>query len=190
MRVMIVQGGDSMAHAAYPWSAGVAERWGHLAPQSLIVAILGVIVLRLRPPADPTLALVISIALVSFVITSWLLMRRHDRGLCEHCMAGMPLNPSELAVRYKRRFWLSHSGAQPRYLIPYFAVLIGSSFVPGQRGVLFWALVQTTMIYLILAYSTHRRLQPWCPWCREDGGGHDEEPSVPDPLPSDHSQLI
>lgn len=179
-----------MADAAYPWSARLAERWGHLAPQALILSILGVIVLRLRPPLEPMPTLVLSVALVSFVVASWLLMRRHDRGLCEFCMAGMPLNPSELAVRYQRRFWLSHSGARPRYVIPYFAVLMGSSFVPGQGGLLFWALVQTSMIYLILAYSTHRRLQPWCPWCRDDGGGHDDEDTTPDPRPSDHRQLI
>ena len=109
---MIVRGGDTMADAAYPWSARLAAVWGHLAPQALIVSIVGVILLRLNPPSEPTLALGVSIALITFVVASWLLMRRHDRGLCEHCMAGMPLNPSELAVRYKRRFWLSHSGAR------------------------------------------------------------------------------
>jgi hypothetical protein len=178
-----------MAEAAYPWSARLTERWGHLAPQALMVSIAAVILLRLHPPADPVTVLGVSLALIMFVLTSWLLMRRHDKGLCEHCMAGMPLNPSELAVRYKRRFWLSHSGAEPRYVIPYFAVLVGSSFLPGQIGLLIWALVQTSMIYLILAYSTHRRLQPWCPWCRDDGGGQDD-PVVPDPLPEDHRQLI
>jgi hypothetical protein len=187
---MIVRGGDAMADAAYPWSARVAERWGHLAPQALIVAIVGVILLRLHPPTDPMMALGVSVALITFVVASWLLMRRHDRGLCEHCMAGMPLNPSELAVRYKRRFWLSHSGAQPRYVIPYFAVLIGSSFLPGKSGLLIWSLVQTSMIYLILAYATHRRLQPWCPWCRGGDGGGEDDPVAPDPVPEDHRQLI
>ncbi|MDQ2749109.1 MAG: hypothetical protein ABI775_01245 [Pseudonocardiales bacterium] len=179
-----------MADAAYPWSTRLAVVWGHLAPQALIVSIVGVILLRVNPPGDPTMALGVSIALITFVVASWLLMRRHDRGLCELCMGAMPLNPSELAVRYKRRFWLSHSGAQPRYVVPYFAVLIGSSFLTGQSGLLIWSLVQTSMIYLILAYSTHRRLQPWCPWCRGGGGGGEDEPVAPDPVPEDHRQLI
>jgi hypothetical protein len=179
-----------MAGAAYPWSARLAERWGHLAPTALVISIVGVILLRLHPPTDPMMSLGVSVALITFVIASWLLMRRHDRGLCEHCMAGMPLNPSALAVRYKRRFWLSHSAAEPRYVLPYFAVLIGSSFLPGQGGLLIWSLVQTSMIYLITAYSTHRRLQPWCPWCRDNGGGGEEDPVAPDPVPEDHRQLI
>jgi hypothetical protein len=122
MRAMIdVWEGEAMAAAAQPWSARLAAMWGHLAPQALIVSIVGVILLRLNPPSDPTTALGVTIALITFVVASWLLMRRHDRGLCEHCMGAMPLNPSELAVRYRRRFWLSHSGAQPRYVVPYFA---------------------------------------------------------------------
>ena len=75
-------------------------------------------------------------------------------------------------------------------MIPYFAVLIGSSFLPGQSGLLIWALVQTSMIYLILAYATHRRLQPWCPWCQSGDGGGEDDPVSPDPVPEDHRQLI
>jgi hypothetical protein len=45
------------------------------------------------------------------------------------------------------------------------------------------------MIYLILAYTTHRRLQPWCPWCRSDGGGEHEDTS-PTPPPVDHRQPV
>lgn len=180
-----------MTGAAYPWSARLAERWGHCAPQALMVSIVAAILLRLRPPADATAALGASVALISFVLASWLLMRRHDRGLCEHCMAAMPLNPSEQAVRYRRRLWLLHTGAERRFVIPYLVVLIGSNFAPGPSGQLFWALMQTSMIYLILSYSTHRRLQPWCPWCRGDGGGEDaEEPATPDPVPGDQRQLI
>lgn len=179
-----------MTGAAYPWSDRFAERCGHFAPHALIASIVAVLLLRVHPPADPTTALGISLALIALVVASWLLMRRHDRGLCEHCLASMPLNPSELAVRYKRRFWLSHTGARPRYVIPYLIVLIGSNFLPGRMGLLIWVLVQTSMIYLILGYSTHRRLQPWCPWCSENGGGGQEDPVTPDPVPDDHRQLI
>jgi len=179
-----------MPGAAFPWSDRLAARCGHFAPQALIGSIVAVILLRVDPPADPSAALGVSVALIAFVLASWLLLRRHDRGLCEHCLAAMPLNPSELAVHYKRRFWLSHTGAQPRYVILYLVVLIGSNFLPGRIGLLIWTLVQTSMIYLILAYSTHRRLQPWCPWCRNDGGDDDEQPATPDPHPGDHRQLI
>lgn len=191
LRVMIGAGGDAMTEAAYPWSARLAERWGHFAPEALIVSIVAVILIRLRPPAEPAVVLGLSVALIAFVLASWLLMRRHDRGLCEQCLAAMPLNPSALAVRYRRRFWLSHTGAQPRFVIAYLVVLIGSNFVTSPPGRVIWVLMQASMIYLILAYSTHRRLQPWCPWCRNDGGGDgDDQPATPDPVPGDRRQLV
>jgi hypothetical protein len=45
------------------------------------------------------------------------------------------------------------------------------------------------MVYLIAANATHRRLQPWCPWCSEGGGGSevDDRPPV---LPNDDRQLV
>ena len=55
-------------------------------------------------------------------------MRQHDRRLCEACMSSMPLNPAQLAVRYKYRFRLAHLGGDPRFFIPYLVVLIGASF--------------------------------------------------------------
>jgi hypothetical protein len=167
----------------------VSDRWGHFAPELLITAIGAVIVMGMVPVYSVYSA-GISVLLFGFVIISWVLLRRHDRALCEHCLLSMPLNPSEQAARYGRRFWMSHTGSDPKFMIPYIVVLIGSNFFPGTAGRLAWAVIQSSMIFLILSYSTHRRLQPWCPWCSDGGGGMDrEEPSVPDPLP-DNRQLV
>jgi hypothetical protein len=135
------------------------------------------------------LALPGALALILVVLASWLAMRRHDRRLCEQCVAAMPLNPSEEASRYRRRFWTAHSLSEPRYLVPYLVVLIGSNFASSAPGRIAWALIQSSMIYLIAAQVTHRRLQPWCPWCRDDGGGEhvDEAPPV---LPHDDRLLV
>jgi hypothetical protein len=190
--VMIeVRGKDRVMgdYAAHPWSARLAGRIGHHSPALLSASILGVILLGLYPPQS-ALALTMPIALLAFVLMSWLLMRQHDRRLCELCMAAMPLNPSELAAHYKTRFWLAHSGGKPAFLVPYLAVLIGSNFLTGTIGRIGWAIVQSSMIYLILAYSSHRRLQPWCPWCREGGGGQDDRDDVTPPPPSDRRQLV
>ena len=177
-----------MASDAYSWSRDFNSRWGHFAPNLLIGAIGVVILLGFRPV--PTSAdLLVSLGLVLFILATWVVMRAHDRSLCEHCVGSMPLNPSEQAARYKRRFWMSHTGAERRFVIPYLAVLIGSNFFAGTIGRLAWAVIQSSMIYLILSYSTHRRLQPWCPWCSEGGGG-DERVSTPDPNPSDGRLLV
>jgi hypothetical protein len=171
-----------------PWLVRVGDRWGHFAPVLLSAAIVGVIVLGLHP-LDGAFALSVPLTLLLFVVGSWLLMRQHDRRLCEHCAASIPLNPSELAARYHRRFWTAHAGAEPRYLIPYLVVLLGSNFATDGIARVGWAIIQSSMIYLIMCHSSHRRLQPWCQWCRGDGGGEHEE-VTPEPLPDDDRQLI
>lgn len=178
-----------MASHADSYSSRFNARWGHFAPQLLIMSIGLVIAVGFYPPG-PSAALLVGLGLVFFILGTWVMMRAHDRALCEHCVMDMPLNPSEQAQKYRRRFWMSHTGAEPRFILPYIAVLIGSNFFfAGTIGRIGWALVQTSMIYLILAYATHRRLQPWCPWCSSGGGG-DEVHDAPEPLPHDDRQLV
>ena len=157
----------------------LAEVWGHYGSEALITSIFASILIALYPPRG-VLALTVTLALVGFVIASWRIMRQHDRKLCEMCMSAMPLNPAKEAERRKRRFWAAHTGSEPRFLFPYMAVIIGSTFAFSTIGPIPWALIQSSMIYLILSQSTHRRLQPWCPWCSQGGGGQDVE--TPDPV--------
>jgi hypothetical protein len=170
--------------------ARVFAVWGHFAPELLCASIVAAIVVGLRPPPG-ALAITVPVALMLFVVASWLVMRQHDRRLCEQCVAGMPLNVAERAVRYRRRFWMAHTGSEPRFLIPYLAVLIGSNFAPGTVGRIGWAVVQASMIYLIISQVTHRRFQPWCPWCSAGGGGSKRDDVAPDPvLPDDRRLLV
>jgi hypothetical protein len=168
--------------------ARLAARLGHHATGLLVASIAGAIVLGLHPLSG-ILEFTVPAALFAFVIASWLMMRNHDRRLCEPCMAAMPLNPSQQAVKYKRRFWMAHAGSEPRFLIPYVAVLVGSNFFTGTIGRIAWAVIQMSMVYLILSQSSHRRLQPWCPWCRGGGGG-EEVDVTPPVIPHDDRQLI
>ena len=79
-------------------------------------------------PLPGLLAYTAPLTLFAFVLLSWLLMRAHDRRLCEQCVMAMPLNPAEKATKLKRRFWMAHTGSEPRFLIPYLVVLISSNF--------------------------------------------------------------
>ena len=167
--------------AAFPARAGT--KLGHWGAQILIGAIMAAIALRLRPlPAGTPLALYLPITILFVVIGSWLLMRQHDRRLCEHCMASMPLNATAQASRYRTRFDVAHLGQRRGLIIGYLALLIGSNFIPGLVGEIIWTLMQLTMVSLVLSYSTHRRLQPWCPYC-SGGGGEHEDVDAPEPLP-------
>ena len=182
---------------AYYEAAGTAfgpsaSRWGHWSPHLLVAAILTSIALVLRPLPPTPLALLVPVLVVAVVLVSWLTMRQHDRGLCELCMASMPLNPSEAATRCRRRFVVTHLGSDRRALAAYLIVLVGSNLLllPGPGllqtvGQYAWAAAQVTLIYLVVCYTTHRRLQPWCPECQGRGPG--EEERLPDPSPSGSS---
>lgn len=154
----------------------------------LIASIAGAVLLGVYP-LPGVLMFSVPVALFGFVVFSWLLMRAHDRRLCEACMAAMPLDAAGQATRFRRRFWMAHTGSEPRFLLPYIVVLVGSNFADGTLGRAFWATMQLSMIYLILAQSTHRRLQPWCPWCSEGGGGSKRDEVAPPPVLPDR-QLV
>ena len=176
--------------AEHRLSARIADIWGHFAPEVLCVSIVAAVMLGLRPP-DSALMLTAPIAVMTVVLVSWLMMRRHDRRLCEQCMASMPLNAAEHAVKYRRRFWMAHTGSERRFMIPYLIVLVGSNFFPGTWGRIVWAAIQLTMIYLIMSHVAHRRFQPWCPWCSSGGGGSEREDDVtPPPLPDHDRELV
>jgi hypothetical protein len=174
--------------ARLPWGQRLSSLLGHHAVDLLVATIVAVVAVQLVP-LPPLMALTVSVTLFALVLLCWLLMRDHDRRLCEQCVMSMPLNPSEQAKRYQRRFWMAHTGAEPRFFVPYIIVLISSNFAMSTIGRIGWGLIQLSMIYLLLAQSTHRKLQPWCPWC-QGGGGGEEVDETPPVLPHDDRQLI
>lgn len=170
--------------AAHDGSAPALRLWGHLAADLLCGVIVTMIGLRFYPP-PPAMALTVSAALVAFVLMCWVAMRRHDRGLCEHCVAALPLDAAERAARYRLRFRVVHAGSEPRLAVPYLATLVLVNFAPGEWGRLLWVVMQLTLIYALRCAVAHRRLQPWCPWC---SGGGDKDRADTDPLP--HSRQL
>lgn len=181
----------SYFHASLPWTTRAASRWGHWGAQLLVTSIVATVALALRPPPPGNpLALEAPVALFFFVLTSWGFMRQHDRRLCEFCMASLPLDASQVAARYRRRLAVAHIGSDLRITAAYLIVLIASSpvllntkLLPTPMAQLVWAAIQASMIYLVLSYRTHRKLQPWCPQCRGGDGGHDHV-DAPEPVPT------
>jgi hypothetical protein len=99
----------SSLYESVPGPGRVVRRWGHWASHVLIAAILVTIAIVLRPlPYDSPAVTLVPILLVLTVGTSWLLMRQHDRRLCEDCLRGLPLNPAQDADRFRRRLMLAH----------------------------------------------------------------------------------
>jgi hypothetical protein len=174
------------------WLGHSASRWGHFGSAGLTISVFATIILVLRPPAATgSSALIAPAIILAFALISWRAMRQHDRRLCEACARSMPLNMAEVAARYRLRFVVAHAVSVKWAAFSYLALLVGSDLVllPGAVNErLAWAAIQSTMVYLVLAYSSHRRFQPWCPQCR---GGHGERDDSNDrgPVPlNDHSR--
>jgi hypothetical protein len=165
---------------------GSGARIGHHGGHILMVSILAAVAVVVFPlPADSVASFGVPMVLFAVVIGAWLLMRRHDRSLCERCLHTMPLDAAATAQRRHRRFAVVHLGENRRVVIGYMVLLLGSNallFLGSTPARLLWAGIQCSMVYLVLAHSTHRSLQPWCPWC-SDGGGGEDVVDTPDPLP-------
>lgn len=136
-------------------------------------------------PAGSPLAYLAPVVVFAVVVASWVLLRRHDRSLCEQCLHAMPLDAAASAQRYRRRLAVAHLGQDRRAVLGYLVVLIGSNgllFLGTTWALVLWAVIESSMVYPVVSHSTHRRLQPWCRWC-SDGGGGDDVVDTPDPLP-------
>lgn len=160
--------------------SALLQFWGHYGSQALLLEIAAAIALGSQPIRYTHLGARLAMILAILVLATFVIMRRHDRQLCEHCVSEIPLDLERAAHRARFRFWMAHEGCRIHFVVPYFAVLIATNFLPGDFGRLIWAFAQSTMVYLIMASSTHRKLQPWCPWCKGDGGG--DHILDPDPL--------
>lgn len=171
---------------------GFGARIGHHGGHVLVGAIVAMILLAVFPlPADNPASFGLPILLFVVVIAAWVFMRRHDRSMCERCLRTMPLDAAATAQRRHRRFAVVHLGENRTVVAGYLVVLLGSNallFLESTPARLLWAAVQCSMVYLVLAHSTHRSLQPWCPWCSGGGGGEDVV-DAPDPLPVGGSRV-
>ena len=122
---------------------------------------------------------------------------RHDRMLCDACIADWPLDPQAEVDRRRRWLHMDHrwTDAPKLRIILLCAALTFCSLVLA--AVLFltdqaWPTrVYSAALYLffgLAAYArhVHKRLQPWCPWCHRDDGGHfHPEPVTPPSVRAD-----
>ena len=155
---------------------------GHYAPTLLATLVGALIVVTLVPAAAayatlPVLALV-AVATVGLAASIF----AHNRRLCERCIAAMPLDAGAVAGRYAVRFRVAHLFERRLFALCYLAALVCAAAVGwhpvGRYG---WAAAQLSLIYLLLVYVTHQRLQPWCPYCRNGGQEH-TVPTTPTPV--------
>jgi hypothetical protein len=155
---------------------------GHYAPWLLAVLVGSLVVLTLVPAAAsyvPWQAMAMLLVVVGYLAVTLL---AHNRRLCERCIASLPLDASTVAGRYAVRFRVAHLFERKLFAVCYLGTVAGSSLLAahpvGRYG---WAAVEASLVYLLLAYVTHQRLQPWCPHCR-NGGEELMAPTTPTPV--------
>lgn len=167
-------------------SAAARREWwpafAHQAWKMLLVAYISCVAQTFLAPAAFLWAVANVAAMIALIITE----SRHDRRLCERCIADWPLNPEESVRRARRRLrafhWLverlprRHQYAlMAAIAVPYMAAGIWLSD--------FGFAVFSAGLYSLIGMGAvvnraHWKLQPWCPQCR--GGGGDT--FSPDPV--------
>jgi hypothetical protein len=159
---------------------------GHYAPWFLAVLVGTLIALTLVPAAAPLVAWPVLLVLLGAVIYFALTIFAHNRHLCERCIASVPLDASTVASRYALRFRVAHLFERKLFAFGYLAAVVGTSFLYAHPiGKYGWAVTQASLVYLLLVYVTHQRLQPWCPHC-ENGGEERTVPTTPAPVSTSH----
>jgi len=168
-----------------------ASRWGHAGP-TIFVAIIGsmaalaVLPVTYPPGGKP----LVSLAFIALLLTTWVEMRKHDRGLCERCVADFPLNPAQAAETFRRRLATVHLVADRRAATWYLLAILFACLLPlfapeplHAPARLLWLAALASLVYVVQSGQTHRRLQPWCPQCGHQGGS--DKVDTPDPMPLD-----
>jgi hypothetical protein len=154
---------------------------GHYAPWLLSTVVGVLIVLTLVPVVSDYVAWEALLATQLSVVALAVAMFAHNRKLCARCIASVPLDAAGVASRYGRRFRVAHLFERKLYAVVYLTLVLGSGALYGHPiGRYGWAAVQASLVYLLLVYVTHQRLQPWCPQCRSGG---EEIAVTPTPTP-------
>ena len=102
------------------------------------------------------------------------------RGLCEACIAEVPLDAPRLGARYKRQFAVIHALTRTRTRFTVGALVTATVM---KLTILAWlpalAVCAAAIFWGAIALLRHQRLQPWCPYC--GGGGSTHDPTVTAP---------
>lgn len=141
-----------------------------------------------RPRRPPTLEAATEAAWGTAAITWWCDIRHHRRRLCERCISSIPLDLEALVARRRAVLRAYHAHAATAIA----ALIAAATQVPllllSPRGHSpLWSYAVASPGVVIIGACTlitwqHRRLRPWCPWCRRGYGGHHEaSPDIPAP---------
>lgn len=161
---------------------------GHYSIRMMLPAIAVIVVFTVtgRPGGDNgVLSWVVSAVWMAWFATVILDTGYHESRLCERCITATPLDPQAAVTRWDRILRFFHQ--RKRITVLAVAVtlwfFVGAAFTDHK----WWSYVLSVLCYALIgvlftALHMHRKLYPWCPYCKWDGGG--EKEVVPDPDPA------
>jgi hypothetical protein len=149
------------------WAQNRLVSWiGHYSDWLTIMNLMLISTVIVFPETSlSTEATLLSLAITAVCVVTGCV---HDSHLCERCIRETPLDASAQAARYHRRLRLFHSISSLKLWIVIFAVaimlypVIQYFDLPKQPVPL---LIFGFTAVSVLSIITHRRLQPWCPYC-------------------------
>ena len=163
---------------------------GHYSIRLMIPAVVLIVAFTVagRPGGDNgVLSWAVTAVWVAWFVTIQFDFNYHEARLCERCIAATPLDPQKAVNRWDWVLRISHS--KKALITTTFAVVVWFFTAPWVAADHHWwgsvinvaALLVIALI--VTATHVHRRLYPWCPYCRWGGRGEEEE-FVPDPDPA------
>lgn len=163
-------------HDGSPWLERVVH---HSVPLLLLAWISGL--------SSSTLAGYASTLVLAVVVGAlfW-----HSRSICLTCarQVGRMASPAATAERNRPLLWLEHLVTERHTSWAVLAATAAGALVTrlvlstGLPHALCLAVLGAWVVLLTRATLVHGQVQPWCPYCRDGGGG--EGASTPAPQPS------
>ncbi|MET8342497.1 hypothetical protein [Streptomyces microflavus] len=174
---------DALPHAT-PSSRGTAfagygRRLVHRSHWLVLIAVAGTTALVFAPDSGVWNSVR---TMATFLVLAAILgdMRHSDR-LCEPCVTEFRVDAPEYAAKRCWLFTIDHRGRRP-YLALVVLSLVASHVFDRHTAPSIANTIGIMTIFgaITLVNRFHRTYRPWCPYCRNGGGGH-EHTEVPDP---------
>lgn len=184
--------------AAVPSGAG--DRWwsrtrmwfGHYADYLfMLMFVVFAVLIPIRPHGPALVQLLVFdvlpiVVAAAAVVSSAFMAPYHDARLCLRDVRAAPLlDPAGAVVRHRRALAYHHSRFLQKVFVTGTFLMLVIFVTSGGRH---WWVQVLYSVSLIVGLSrvyesrVHTKLRPWCPFCRDNGGGWGGE-AIPEPSP-------
>ncbi|MFF1693087.1 hypothetical protein ACFVXC_05595 [Streptomyces sp. NPDC058257] len=106
---------------------------------------------------------------------------RHSSSLCETCVSEFRVDAPQYADKRRWLFTIDHRGRRTYLVLAVLSLIAGHLFERHTAPSIANSIgIMVVFAGITLVNRFHRTYQPWCPYCRNGGGGH-EHTEVPNP---------